>query len=348
MAADHVHRGWDVVVACPPEGWLPDDVRARSGADLVPWEATRDPSGRTAKETASVAGVIRAVRPDVMHLHSSKAGLAGRLAARGRVPTVFQPHAWSFHAVSGALRRAAIAWERLGARWCDAIVCVSEGEREEGLEEGIRGRFHVIPNGVRARPPAAPDDRAAARADLRLSGGPVVVCVGRLAPQKGQDVLIGAWARVASRFPIAQLVLVGDGPDRVRLEAAAPERVRFEGWVHDPRPYLRAADVVAIPSLWEGGLTLVAMDAMAEGRPVVATDVAGMRDGLGPDGGAIVPVDDPGALADALLERLEDPARAAREGAAGRERVERLFTLERTLERVASLYDEILAARRRR
>ncbi|MYW34882.1 glycosyltransferase, partial [Streptomyces sp. SID2119] len=151
-------------------------------------------------------------RPHVVHAHSAKAGLAGRIAVRGRVPTVFQPHAWSFEAVDGRTAELALGWERFGARWADHILCVSESERRTGQQAGITARWSVIHNGIdldRFRP-GGQADRTAARASLPLLDGvdpqaPLVVCVGRLTRQKGQDVLLDAWRRL--RVPGARLVL---------------------------------------------------------------------------------------------------------------------------------------------
>ena len=171
------------------------------------------------------------MQPDVLHLHSSKAGLAGRLAARGRLPTVFQPRGWSFEAVTGPKRAAAVAWERFGARWAAAVVCVSEGERERGEGEGIHARWHVIANGVdlNVHEPADAADRAQSRQRLELGEGPLVVCVGRLTRQKGQDILLDAWPEILRRVPDARLALVGDGPMREALVQRAMPSVIFAG-----------------------------------------------------------------------------------------------------------------------
>ena len=93
-----------------------------------------------------------------VHLHSSKAGLAGRLALRCRVPTLFQPHAWSFDAVDGLARRGALAWERWATRWAAAVVCVSAAERDSGIRLGVRARYEVVPNGVDLDKFAAADE----------------------------------------------------------------------------------------------------------------------------------------------------------------------------------------------
>lgn len=346
--ADQLARGWEVAVASPPDG----DLRRAAetlGARYLPWPAARAPGPATVDETRRLGQAIAAVRPDVVHLHSAKAGMAGRMLLRGRVPTIFQPHAWSFEAVRGPLHAATVAWERLAARWSTAVLCVSEGERRRGEEAGVRARFVVVPNGLDLTEwtPAGEAERRAARAALGIDDGPVAVAVGRLCEQKGQDVLLRAWPEVAERVPGARLILVGDGPYRESLEASAPADVRFAGNRGDVSPWLAAATVVTLPSRWEGGLSTAALEAMARGRSIVASDFAGARDGLSGGAGAVVPVEDAKALARELAARLADPEQADREGAAGRQRMEAAYDLRTATARVAELYDQLLAERAR-
>jgi glycosyltransferase involved in cell wall biosynthesis len=344
-----VARGWDVSAASPP-GWDLHAAAPELGARWLAWPAGRNPGVSTLGEVRRLAQIVDAVDPALVHLHSAKAGLAGRLVIRGRRATVFQPHAWSFDAAAGATGRAAGGWERAAARWTDVIVCVSDGERRRGEEAGVRARYEVIPNGVDLRrwAPASADDRVGARLALGVDTGvPLAVAVGRLARQKGQDVLLPAWTRVLEDVPQAELALVGDGPLRPALEALGVARVRFVGDVEDVSPWLAAANVTVIPSRWEAGLSLVAMEAMARARSVVATDVAGMSDGLEGGCGAVVPVEDAGALAVALAERLADPSLADAEGSAGRHRVEERYELSVASARMADLYEHVLAERGR-
>lgn len=301
FAADQRAHDVDARVACPPEGPLPTWLAA-AGIPALPWPATRSPGPTVPDEARRLARIVREVQPDVVHLHSSKAGLAGRIALRGRRSTVFQPHAWSFAAVTGAVRTTSLAWERYAAHWADVVVCVSAAERDEGAAAGIRAReWRVVPNGVDLTR-WAPASRAEARVRLGLPpGAPVVVCVGRLSRQKGQDVLLNAWPSVGVEG--ALLVLVGDGPDAETLRAAAPDGVRFTGRRDDIADWYAAADVVAVPSRWEG-MALTTLEALACGRPVVASDVTGMREVTGID---LVAPEDPAALAAALTARLRDP-----------------------------------------
>jgi glycosyltransferase involved in cell wall biosynthesis len=322
LLADQARRGWPVAFAGP-------QLDVDAAVELVPWEATRDPGRGVVDEARRLARIVDDVAPDVVHLHSSKAGLAGRLVLRGRRPTLFQPHAWSFLAVSGLARRAAVLWERWAARWADVVVCCSEAERRQGERARIRARWRVVSNAVDlSRLP--PDDDASR--DPRL-----VVCVGRLWRQKGQDVLLDAWPSVRARVPDACLVLVGDGPDREPLAARAAhlDAVELVGCQADAVPWLRRAAVVAQPSRYEG-LSLTVLEAMAAGRSIVATDVEGLAEAIGP-GGAIVPTEDPAALADAIVHRLRDPELAASEGRAGRERAARSHDLRGWGDRMAEL-----------
>lgn len=215
--------GMDVAAVCPDS---PLAARLRSlGAHVRTWEATRSPGPSLVREVRQLADAIGSVRPDLVHAHSAKAGLAGRLAVRGRIPTVFQPHAWSFEAVGGSTAALALRWERWAARWASRVICVSEAERDTGVDAGIRGRWTVVPNGIDPERFRPAEDTAAVRARLTVRHGmdaeaPLVVCVGRLCRQKGQDVLLRAWDAVRRRVPGARLVLVGDGPDEGRLRAA--------------------------------------------------------------------------------------------------------------------------------
>jgi glycosyltransferase involved in cell wall biosynthesis len=340
--SDQVRRGWDIWVACPPDGELPGVV-AGAGASFRPWPAARSPGPSSARETLRLREIVREVQPDLVHLHSSKAGLCGRLALRGGRPTVFQPQAWSFHAVGGAARWAAASWERLGARWAHALVCASEAEREQGERAGIRARWRVIYNGVDVErlAEAGGEERRAARARLGLSGAPLAVCIGRLSRQKGQDVLLDAWPAVRARVPEAQLALVGSGEDREVLEARSVPGVAFTGERDDVPDWLAAADVVVNSSRWEG-MSLAIVEAMARGRSVVATDVAGSREAVGDEAGAIVRPEDPAALAAELARRLGDPALRDAEGRAARARAVQAHDVRRTTAQVAGLYTELV------
>jgi len=342
VTRDQVRRGWRVAVACPSWGDLRGQV-ASAGAKHVEWTAGRAPGPSSFFDARRLGRIVEEEAPALVHLHSSKAGLAGRLALRGRRTTVFQPHAWSFEAVRGPVRAAALLWERRAAHWATVILCVSEAERRRGEEHGIDGAWRVIPNGVDLDelPEASAEERSVARTRLELVEQPTVVCVGRLCRQKGQDVLLEAWPSVLTRVPEARLVLVGDGPDSKSLRSRAGEGVRLVGRRADVGEWLAAADVVAAPSRWEG-MSIGMLEAMARGRSVVASDVPGAEEALDREAGALVPPGNVTALADALAERLLDPGKTAAEGRRARERAERSHDVRAMTAAVGELYEELL------
>jgi glycosyltransferase involved in cell wall biosynthesis len=342
VVQDQVARGFTVAVACPPQSATVEGI-VEAGATLLPWDARRAPGVSVVGETRRLGRIVAAFEPDVVHLHSSKAGLAGRLALRGRRPTVFQPNGWSFDAVEGLVRRGSAAWERVGARWASAIVCVSEGERARGEQVGIRARWRVVVNGVDLeRFSLATDaDRTAAREQLGLGPEPLAACIGRLSTQKGQDVLLDAWPSVRERVPEAVVALVGEGPARAELERRSVPGVLFPGLRKDVADWLAAADIVVLPSRWEG-MAFTMLEAMARGRSVVTTAVAGAREAVEGGAGAVVPIEDPRALADVIAVRLSDARLAAAEGTMARRRAEERYDLRRATGALADLYRELL------
>ncbi|MFB3737379.1 MAG: glycosyltransferase [Candidatus Velamenicoccus archaeovorus] len=339
-----IRAGHDVTVACPrPErgplaGWVQE-----VGARHVPLDMARRPAARDLVDLWSIRRL--ALDHDVLHLHSSKASALGRAAAvtlgRRRPAVVVTPHYWSW-LVGGNLAPLYRWIERRLARRCDAIVAVSEGEAATGRAVlGSSAPITLIHNGVdldRFRPDGPVADR--------LADTPLIVCVGRLCEQKGQDVAIRALAQM--RNEAARLRLVGSDASRGqrdRLGSLASslgvqDRIEWYGPVDDAAPQFRAADVVIAPSRWEG-MSLVFLEAMACGAPMVVSDVSGSEvlDGVG----VIVPPDDPARLARELDALVADAPRRAELGRRAREQSRR-YDLRVTLQRNLDLWAELTAS----
>jgi glycosyltransferase involved in cell wall biosynthesis len=335
---------FEVVVAAHGEGPL---VAAARDAG-VPFVALRHVRrslhpARDLLGLLELVALIRRVRPDIVHVNSSKAGVLGRIAAAlTRVPvTVFTVHGWAFKAYSGMASTLYRSADRLLAPATTVTICVTETERAAGLAAGTcsADRTVVIPNAV--------DVDAAPRA--RHDGDPPrIVAVGRLASPKDPWTLVRALARVRAS-PYSALI-VGDGPDQSGVEAEVRElglesAVELCGARRDVPDLLARSDVFALASRSEGGPISI-LEAMAAGLAVVASDVGGVSE-LVVDGttGLLVPPADPDALAAALDRLLADPELRRRLGAAGLERARERFDLSAMRGAHLELYARELARR---
>ena len=340
LAQAGTRAGHTVTVACPRQSDLPAWI-ADVGAHWHPLPMMRQP---TPGDISAVLRLRRLFqRADVVHLHSSKAGALGRLALRSlgkRAPaSCFTPHGWSW-LVSGRMAPAYRTFERVAAAWTDVIVAVSDEEADAGrgvLRPGF-AQMTVIPYGVDTERFCVEGPRAS------RSAQPLIVCAGRLTVQKGQDLAVRALAHLKTAG--ARLRLVGEGPDTAKLRELAAalgvaDRVEFTGHC-DPRPHLRAADVVLVPSRWEG-LSFVLLEAMACGKAIVATAVAGS--GVVGDAGVVVAPDaGPEGLAAALDRLLADEPTRRRHGERARIRVCEHFAARRMLTAYLGLWEALAGA----
>ena len=234
-------------------------------------------------------------------------------------------------------------------RRADRVICITEAlarfNREVvGLPER---KLRVVHYGLDAPPePWGPPGGPELRPEV-----PVLLSICRLVPQKGVDVAIEALARVRAEHPDAHLVVLGEGPLRAELSILADrlgvvDAVSFPGRVGDVAWWLRRAAMLVHPARWEGfGLAL--LEAMLSARPVVASAVSSIPE-IVVDGetGRLVPPDDAAALAAAVVDLLDHPARATSMGEAGLALAQAEFSVERMTERTAGVYDEVLSSRR--
>jgi glycosyltransferase involved in cell wall biosynthesis len=281
---------------------------------------------------------LRGLRPDVVHTHLVHADVYGALGSGG-VPLVSTKHNDDRFRL-GPFRYVERALTRRAAR----VIAITEALRQFCVDRvGLpAAKIEVIRYGLDALPGPWGENVEVPVPE----GARVLLCVGRLAEQKGIDVAIRALARIREREPAAVLVVLGEGPERARAEALAGEGVYLPGRVGDVASWYRRAEMLVHPARWEGfGLAL--LEAMVAGKPVVATRVSSapeiVRDG---ETGLLVPPDDPDALAEAALALLSDPARAAVMGHAGLARARREFSVAQMAERTAAVYAAVSSAER--
>jgi glycosyltransferase involved in cell wall biosynthesis len=309
--------------------------------------------------TLRLARVIRRERPQILHTHTAKAGTVGRLAAilagTRRPPVVVHTfHGHVLRGYFGPIRsRVFLALERWLAATSTALIAVGPQVRDDLVALGVAPaeRFTVIRLGIeleeRVRP--SEDGRAETRRYLGLPPQRFVVgWVGRMTAVKRTEDVLEAFKRLRNNGVDACLCMVGDGPDRERLERRASELgvirdTLFLGYQEDVSPYYAAFDALVLPSANEGTPVSV-IEALAAETPVVATRVGGVPDVLrdGEDG-FLVDTGDTDGLADRLTRLAGDAELRARLGRSGRERVLDRYAVVRLLDDVDRLYRELLA-----
>lgn len=336
LAAGCAARGMQVTVIGPAA------TRPQPPAGFLPLEIAGRP--RPARDTAAVLRLrrmLRQLQPAVVHAHGMRAAAVTALALTavpGRRPALLV----TVHnaAPAGALA-AAVYWalERLTALRADAVLCVSPDLTARMRRAGA----HEVAMAVIAAPPAGTGTKA--RADLSAAGRPVILGVGRLARQKGFDVAIDAMARLSGRDPVPLLAIAGEGPLASHLAAraqAAGVDIRFLGARSDVQALLAAADVVVVPSRWEGQ-PLIVQEAMRAGRPLVASRVGGIAGLTGDEAALLVPAADPAALAAAIGSVLGDPSLASRLAAAAAARARDLPSAAAAVDAAAAVYAQLAA-----
>lgn len=292
--------------------------------------------------------LLRRERPTILHTWMFHANLSGRVLGRlAGVPIVISSR--RNINIGGPWRDLL---NRCTAWLDDAVIAVCESAREAEIKRASAAPDKVVTiyNGVDAGRFATVNLRAAAQVRHFFgiaAEAPLLGAMGRLHPQKGFSDLLAALVQVREAIPSVRLLLVGDGGLRDSLETQAREMglsglVTFAGMRTDVPEILSALDVFVLPSLWEG-MPNVLLEAMAAGLPVVATAVGGTPEVV-VDGvtGLLVPPRDPAALAQAIATVLRDADVRRRMGEAGRERVERCFSLEEMVRRTEDLYEELI------
>jgi glycosyltransferase involved in cell wall biosynthesis len=262
--------------------------------------------------------IIKKNRIDVVHTHSSKAGILGRAAARlaGVRRIVHTVHGWSFNDHQPAfVRRCYVGLERYCARFTDALIIVSAHDHQTGFRERIqpRGAYALIRCGIDASGFAVTDGRGTAREALGFQvSDKVVGMIACFKPQKAPLDFVAMAVRVKRQCPAAKFLLIGDGVLRPAIieavqNAGLDQDFVLAGWRRDIPVLLSAMDVFVLTSLWEG-LPIAVMEAMAAGVPVLVTDTGGVREIIhSGENGYCVPPGNVDAMTQKVMELLNDP-----------------------------------------
>jgi glycosyltransferase involved in cell wall biosynthesis len=312
---------------------------------------------------------IRKERFDIVHTYTPIAGVIGRIAARvaGVPVVVFTSLGFYFHENMPCWkRRALILFERLAAKFSDFIFTVSTEDEKTAVEEKITSRNRIMSlNGIGVDTrrfdsrEISEETKARCKEQLRIcKGGQIIGFIGRSVREKGLRELIEALVVIKRVHPDAKLVIIGywggttERDTRTKMEVLSliekhslDKDVLFTGFVEEMREWLEIVDVFVLPSHREG-MPQSILEAMAMGKPVVATDIRGCREEV-VDGetGYLVPVQDPQRLAEAIIRVLSDRMLAKRMGEAGRRRVVEFFDQRKTLEKQLGVYRKLVQQR---
>ena len=292
---------------------------------------------------------------DIIHANSTKAGILGALAARiaGRgAAVVYTAHGWVFLEPLSAIRRNLyLAMEKIAARFRDATIVLSNIERDVALhfKLGTAETLHVIQHGIEI-----PEDYFLSKAEARnrlangswiMDHGTWIGTIANLYPTKGIDILIRAFVEL--KEPPARLIIIGDGPERNKLDQLVKElgqkdRVLLTGAIPDAAKLLHAFDIFVLPSRKEG-LPYALLEAMAAGLPIIATAVGSVPEIIEQqENGLLVPPEDAAALGQTLHALSENDSLRMRIGDAARRTFENSYRIERMLSATHALYAQLL------
>lgn len=337
---------WKLVLVHHPHQELERLVEGASELGVETVAVPRmDPGWQGIERVPRFAAKLRSFRPAIVHFHLTwplacqYAIVAGRFARAGAL--VATSHLY----VETSLSARARLQQRILSRLVDRYLAVSSAVKEDLVAKlgWPAKRIEVVHNGV-VIPADLPKPDQVLRREMTCGGeGAIVLVPARLTAQKGHSVLLRAAPAVAA----ANFVFAGDGPDRVALAALASQlnlddRVTFLGWRRDIPELIAAADLVVLPS-WYEGLPLAVLEAMAAGRPVIASRIPGIQEIIteGADGVLFEP-GDPADLARAIGEVLTDPCKARRLGAAARQTASSRFNAEAMGDQVGQVYAALL------
>lgn len=335
-----LHSTWDITLASGEHGYL-TEAAAQLGiaVEIVPDLVNPIHPIKDMRALAQISGLIGRVQPDLVHTHSFKAGVLGRLAAWAKgVPAIFTAHGWAFtDGVSVARKLAAVPGEWLMARLSSHVITVSQADYRLGLRYGIADAPKMVKvlNGV--------DPLPAAPRPARVQP-PRIAMVARFEDPKEPGLLLRAMADAPGPF---EIWFVGDGALRESAEMEArmlglADRVRFFGTCRNVPEILAQVDIFVLASRYEG-LPMSILEAMRAGLPVVATGVGGVPEAV-EDGrtGFLVPRGDASKLRERLLTLTANAELRRRMGAEGRRRFESDFSSKRMVQGTNTIYRNVL------
>ena len=330
-----------VTLATGEQGYLLDQARG-AGIDAVflPFLKRKISLKRDVKAYREIKALMQKVQPDLVHTHSSKAGILGRLAAKILgIKNVFTAHGWAFADGTPLSRRLiGIPTEYVAAKWCDRIITVSQADKELAVKYKIcrEEKITVVHNGIAdINPLPVAENR---------NKIPVLTMVARLAPQKNFIGLLDALSHIEEKY---LLQIVGDGPDLEKIKRHATQlgidkNISFMGSRSDVPEILAETDIFILSSDWEG-YPISILEAMRAGLPIICTRVGGTPEAvINEKNGLLVARGNTQALASAISRLIKDTQERQEFGRNSRVLFERQGTTEIMLKKIIETYNSIL------
>jgi len=286
---------------------------------------------------------LELLNPDIVHCHSTKAGLLGRLAAKSlNISVVFTAHGWAFTDGVGAKKQKIYAHvERVLSKFSDAIITVSEYDRQHGFKHnvGTQQLVTTVHNGV-------PD--VIKSTNNTQNPVPKLIMVARFEEPKDQYFLINTLAKLPKNLDW-RLDLIGDGPNLQKCKDLTKSKqldnkIIFHGQSFKVQEFLNQADIFILISKYEG-FPLTILEAMRASLPIIASDVGGVKESVTAQNGFLIPKNDSIALRTALVNLITDAKLRAQLGNNSREAYEKNFTFDIMLGKTLAIYNKILAQR---
>lgn len=341
------------VVSLKKKGWMAEELE-KKGVEVISLGLKEGSSLLGLLSSIflifKVAWFLRKTKPEIIHTFLFRANLIGRIGARlAGVPAVIS----SLRTIEEE-KRYQFFFEKITSPMVDKYIAVSEKVKEHAITQLqiSPDRIVTIYNGVEPKEAEGEPDPDLIKKELKITTQErVIMIIGRLRKEKGHIYLIEAINLVRKKIPEIKLIIIGEGEERKKLikrvtQLSLSNKVIFTGARRDVPALLKIAELVVLPSLWEG-MPNCLLEAMNAGKPVVATNVGGIPevvlDGIT---GLLVPPANPVALGEAIIKVLSSKDRAEAMGLMGKKRVNECFSLEKSIKATEAVYQEILKSKK--
>lgn len=334
-----INQGYEVAVMSNPGGWLEAEIKKLGGKFYANLNFSNSYNPlNLLKSIVGIKSVVMDFQPNVVHCHSSMAGLLGRLAVRGSVPTLYTAHGWGFNnGVPFLQKQLAILGERFAAQYCDRIICVSKFVKDLALKYKIAKaeKFEVIYNGVET------NYLLSKKTDNKIR----IIFVGRLADPKRPLLLLQTITNLPNELKTnLEVLVIGNGPLKTELENYINNNnlylVKMLGNLSREAVLLKLchSDIFVLLSQWEG-LPLSALEAMSVGLPVVVSNVGGLSEVINSNNGFLI--NNAGQLSEVLSNLIQMEDLRKKIGDAARQSIIESYSIEKMLMRIEGLYKSL-------